>query len=76
MRYKIPQSVLVLIHTPALQVLMIRRADSASDFWQCVTGSKDEENEPFAQTAAREVLAAGTSTTRATAASATCSATA
>ena len=56
MRYKIPQSVLVLIHTPALQVLMIRRADSASDFWQCVTGSKDDESEPFAQTAAREVL--------------------
>lgn len=56
MRYKIPQSVLVLIHTPALRVLMMRRADSASDFWQCVTGSKDEEGEPFAQTATREVL--------------------
>ena len=36
MRYKIPQSVLVLIHTPALEVLMIRRADSDADFWQCV----------------------------------------
>ena len=56
MRYKIPQSVLVLIHTPALEVLMIRRADSDADFWQCVTGSKDEEGEPFAQTATREVL--------------------
>jgi dATP pyrophosphohydrolase len=52
---KIPQSVLVVIYTPALDVLLIRRAD-AVDFWQSVTGSKDALNEPFAQTAAREVL--------------------
>ncbi|HZY17607.1 MAG TPA: dihydroneopterin triphosphate diphosphatase [Ramlibacter sp.] len=52
--YKIPQSVLVVIHTPALDVLLIRRAD-ASGFWQSVTGSKDHEGETFAQTAVREV---------------------
>ena len=37
---KIPQSVLVVIHTPALEVLLIERAD-APGFWQSVTGSKD-----------------------------------
>lgn len=55
MRYKIPQSVLVVIHTPALDVLLIRRADSETAYWQSVTGSKDDESEPFAMTAAREV---------------------
>ena len=53
--YKIPQSVLVVIHTPALDVLLIRRAD-ATDFWQSVTGSKDALQENYAQTAVREVL--------------------
>ena len=53
--FKIPESVLVVIHTPALDVLMIRRADSAEDFWQSVTGSKDELQESFADTARREV---------------------
>ena len=52
--FKIPQSVLVVIHTPALDVLLIRRAD-APGFWQSVTGSKDADDEPFAQTAVREV---------------------
>ncbi|HOB67820.1 dihydroneopterin triphosphate diphosphatase [Ottowia sp.] len=53
--FKIPESVLVVIHTPALQVLLIRRADVASDYWQSVTGSKDAPDEPFEHTAAREV---------------------
>lgn len=53
--FKIPQSVLVLIHTPALEVLLIKRAD-ADDFWQSVTGSKDTMDESFAQTARREVM--------------------
>jgi len=52
--YKIPQSVLVVIYTPALDVLLIRRAD-APDFWQSVTGSKDTLGETFGQTAVREV---------------------
>ena len=54
--YKIPQSVLVVIYTPALDVLLLRRADSQEDFWQSVTGSKDSVDEDFATTAAREVL--------------------
>ena len=52
--WKIPESVLVVIHTAALEVLLIRRAD-ADDFWQSVTGSKDAADEPLALTAAREV---------------------
>ncbi|MET3496803.1 dihydroneopterin triphosphate diphosphatase [Variovorax boronicumulans] len=52
--WKIPESVLVVIHTPALDVLLIRRAD-ANEFWQSVTGSKDVADEPLAFTAAREV---------------------
>ncbi|RYF76968.1 MAG: dihydroneopterin triphosphate diphosphatase [Comamonadaceae bacterium] len=52
--YKIPQSVLVVIHTAALDVLLLRRADAA-EFWQSVTGSKDRLDEPFVVTAAREV---------------------
>ena len=52
--WKIPESVLVVIHTAALDVLLIRRAD-AEDFWQSVTGSKDVADEPLALTAAREV---------------------
>lgn len=52
--FKVPQSVLVVIHTPALEVLLIERAD-APGFWQSVTGSKDTPDEPFERTAAREV---------------------
>jgi dihydroneopterin triphosphate diphosphatase len=52
--YKIPRSVLVVIHTPALEVLLIERADKPG-FWQSVTGSLDAHNEPLADTARREV---------------------
>lgn len=52
--FKVPESVLVVIHTPALEVLLIERADAAG-FWQSVTGSLDLENEPFASAAVREV---------------------
>jgi dATP pyrophosphohydrolase len=51
--FKIPQSVLVVIHTPALEVLLIRRVDSGT--WQSVTGSKDFEEEEWVHTAVREV---------------------
>jgi len=51
---KIPRSVLVVIHTPALDVLLIERADHAG-YWQSVTGSKDSADEPFEATAMREV---------------------
>jgi len=53
--FKIPQSVLVVIHTPALEVLLIQRADAAL-FWQSVTGSKDCGQESYRETAAREVF--------------------
>lgn len=56
--YKIPASVLVVIHTPQREVLLIRRADTQPDdepFWQSVTGSKDHPHEDWATTAAREV---------------------
>lgn len=52
--FKIPRSVLVVIHTAALDVLLIERADHAG-FWQSVTGSVDADDEPLAVTAAREV---------------------
>jgi dihydroneopterin triphosphate diphosphatase len=52
--FKIPQSVLVVIYTPALDVLLIERSDSPG-FWQSVTGSKDTLNESWASTASREV---------------------
>jgi len=51
---KIPESVLVVIHTARLDVLLIERADKPG-FWQSVTGSKDRLDEPLAETAVREV---------------------
>ncbi len=51
---KIPESVLVVIHTAELDVLLIERADRPG-FWQSVTGSKDAQDEPERVTAAREV---------------------
>ena len=51
---KIPESVLVVIHTADLQVLLLERADRPG-YWQSVTGSKDAPDEPLAATAAREV---------------------
>lgn len=51
---KIPQSVLVVIHTSALEVLLIERADKPG-FWQSVTGSKDTLDEPLELTCRREV---------------------
>ena len=42
--HKIPQSVLVVIHTPALEVLLLERADHPG-FWQSVTGSLDAPHE-------------------------------
>ena len=54
MPYKIPESVLVVIHTPSLDVLLIERADKPG-FWQSVTGSKDHPDEPLDATCVREV---------------------
>lgn len=56
--FKIPQSVLVVIYTPALDVLLLRRVDTQPGevFWQSVTGAKDHEDEDFRDTAVREVM--------------------
>jgi dATP pyrophosphohydrolase len=54
MSYKIPVSVLVVVHTPALEVLLLERADRPG-FWQSVTGSQNE-GEALRETAVRELL--------------------
>ena len=51
--FKSPLSGLVVIHTPVLDVLLIRRTDVGT--WQSVTGSKDSLRESFQATAVREV---------------------
>ena len=51
---KIPESVLVVIYTPQLDVLLLERADRPG-YWQSVTGSKDRPDEPLRVTAIREV---------------------
>ncbi|MYN06966.1 dihydroneopterin triphosphate diphosphatase [Pseudoduganella aquatica] len=53
--YKIPESVLVVIHTADLQVLLIERAGNPG-FWQSVTGSLDAPDEPLLATATRELF--------------------
>jgi dihydroneopterin triphosphate diphosphatase len=52
---KLPLSVLVVIHTAALDVLLIKRNDSMG-LWQSVTGSLDSVDEALEATARREVL--------------------
>lgn len=51
--YKQPISVLVVIHTPALDVLLLERAKHPG-YWQSVTGSR-ESTESLRITAQREV---------------------
>ena len=51
--YKVPVSTLVVIYTPALDVLLLERADRPG-YWQSVTGSQDP-GESLEDTAAREV---------------------
>ena len=51
--YKTPVSVLVVVHTPDLEVLLLERADRPG-FWQSVTGSQ-HAGETLEQTAAREL---------------------
>jgi dATP pyrophosphohydrolase len=53
-RYKVPESVLVVIFTPALEVLLLERVDHPG-FWQSVTGSLDDPDERLACACAREV---------------------
>ncbi len=51
---KLPVSVLVVVHTAALEVLLIERAGRPG-LWQSVTGSLDRADEPPAEAARREL---------------------
>jgi 8-oxo-dGTP pyrophosphatase MutT (NUDIX family) len=51
---KLPLSVLVVVHTPQMDVLLLERAQRPG-FWQSVTGSLDRPDEPFEAAAAREL---------------------
>lgn len=53
--FKIPESVLVVIHTPDRNVLLMERTDYPG-FWQSVTGSRDSLHEDLQLTAQREVM--------------------
>jgi dihydroneopterin triphosphate diphosphatase len=51
--FKVPVSTLVVIHTSALEVLLLERADRPG-YWQSVTGSQDA-GESLRETAIREI---------------------
>lgn len=51
---KLPESVLVLIHSPQREVLLLERNDALRG-WQSVTGSRATPDEPLRDTAVREV---------------------
>ena len=51
---KLPLSVLVVVHTAQMDVLLLERAQRPG-FWQSVTGSLDQPDEPFEAAAAREL---------------------
>jgi dATP pyrophosphohydrolase len=55
MKPKLPVSVLVVVHTAALDVLLLERS-SRPGYWQSVTGSLDRRDEPLADAARRELL--------------------
>src|SRR5215472_4981530 len=55
MAYKIPESVLVVVHTRALDVLLLQRA-AQPEFWQSVTGSREPGDADLHATARRELL--------------------
>lgn len=66
MSFKLPESVLVVVHTAALDVLVIERAANPG-FWQSVTGSREPDDPDLEATARRELfeetgLSAGTLT--------------
>jgi len=52
--HKIPVSVLVVIHTTALDVLLLERAQRPG-YWQSVTGSLETPDEPLEHAARREL---------------------
>lgn len=59
MAFKLPESVLVVVHTPRLDVLLLERADArkhAGGLWQSVTGSREPDDPDLEATARRELL--------------------
>jgi dihydroneopterin triphosphate diphosphatase len=54
MGFKLPESVLVVVHTPALDVLLLERAGKAG-LWQSVTGSREPDDADLEATARREL---------------------
>lgn len=52
MGFKIPESVLIIIHHSIQQILLLKRTDNG--LWQSVTGSR-QHNEAIVETAVREL---------------------
>ena len=55
MAFKIPESVLVVVHAPDLRILLLERTGKGG-MWQSVTGSREPEDTDLAATARRELL--------------------
>jgi dihydroneopterin triphosphate diphosphatase len=55
MTFKLPESVLVVVHTPRLEVLLLERAGGGG-LWQSVTGSREPDDPNLEATARRELL--------------------
>jgi dihydroneopterin triphosphate diphosphatase len=55
MAFKLPESVLVVVHTPQLHVLLLERA-AQPGFWQSVTGSREPDDPDLSATARRELV--------------------
>jgi dihydroneopterin triphosphate diphosphatase len=55
MAFKIPESVLVVVHTPDLQILLLERAGKGG-MWQSVTGAREPGDADLTKTARRELL--------------------
>lgn len=53
-KFKLPLSVLVVVHTAEREVLLLERA-ARRGYWQSVTGSLEQPDEPLERAAAREV---------------------
>ncbi|MGQ3298474.1 dihydroneopterin triphosphate diphosphatase [Reyranella sp.] len=53
MAFKLPESVLVVVHTPRLDVLLLER--TGTGLWQSVTGSREPDDPDLEATARREL---------------------
>ncbi len=55
MAFKIPESVLVVVYTPRLDVLLLERV-AQPGLWQSVTGAREPDDPSLEATARRELL--------------------